>query len=138
MRVWCRTLSIAALALMVPWSVEAACAPADAAGTWDAYSVGADGSGLFWNRCTIKLNSSARLQSGSSCVSDFGATSTLSGQLTVSSSCRISGSFTQRFSAGSTRCNLPQATLSRNKETVNGVTKCDGGAAIASFNMVKR
>jgi hypothetical protein len=62
-------LSFAAFALMVPWSVEAACAPADAAGTWDAYSVGADGFGLFWNRCTIKLNSSARLQSGSSCVS---------------------------------------------------------------------
>jgi hypothetical protein len=55
----------------------------------------------------------------------------------VSSDCRVSGSFTQRFSAGSVRCNIPQATLSRDKEVVTGVGKCASGA-IFSFNMVKR
>lgn len=139
MRLWCRGVCLAGIALMMmPLRVDAACAPANLSGVWDAYSVGVDGFGPFWNRCSVRLNSSARLLSGSSCVSDRGRTSTLSGQLAVNSNCRVSGSFTQRFSTGSARCNIPQATISRDKEIVTGVTKCSGGAAISSFHMVKR
>jgi hypothetical protein len=63
----------------------------------------------------------------------------VSGQFNVNSNCRITGRFTQRFSAGGLAdCNIPQSTLSKDKEVVTGVGKCNGGTAIFSFNMVKR
>ena len=53
--------------------------------------------------------------------------------------CRVTGRFTQRLNAGGfLSCNIPQSTLSRDKEVVTGVGKCGGGTAIFSFNMVKR
>ena len=123
---------------MGPMSADAACAPVDLAGEWDAYSVGATTGEGVWNRCNVSFNSSARFLSGSSCRTDSGARSTLSGQLSVDSSCRVTGRFTERFRGGTNTCSIPQATLSRDKEVVTGVGKCANGAGIFSFNMVKR
>jgi hypothetical protein len=139
MRDWIWALGLAWAALMIaPASANAACAPANLAGLWDAYSVGADGLEPFWIRCNVRFDSTARI-TGSSCVTNTGTASTLSGQLTVRSNCRVAGRFTQRFNAGgSLSCNIPQSTLSKDQEVVTGVGKCGGGSAIFSFNMVKR
>ncbi len=139
MRDWIWALGLASAALMLaPASAQAACAPASLAGRWDAYSVGADGLEPLWHRCSISFDSTARII-GSSCVTNTGAASTVSGQLTVQNNCRVTGRFTQRFNAGgSLSCNIPQSTLSKDNEVVTGVGQCDGGSAIFSFNMVKR
>jgi len=72
-------------------------------------------------------------------VTNKGVGSTLSGSFAVGSGCRVTARFTQHFNAGgSASCNIPQSTLSEDKEVVTGVGKCNGGTAIFSFNMVKR
>jgi hypothetical protein len=102
--------------VLAPSTVDAACAPANLAGFWDAYSVGAQDSELLWSRCSIRVSATARILSGSSCISHSGAASTRSGQLTVRGNCRVTGSFTQRLGGGdSLRCNISQATLSKDK-----------------------
>jgi hypothetical protein len=139
MRSWVWALGLTWAALMIARaSANAACAPANLAGLWDAYSVGADGLEPLWTRCSVRFDSMARI-TGSSCVTDTGAASTLSGRLTVRSNCLVDGRFTHRFDAGgSLSCNIAQSTLSKDKEVVTGVGKCGGGSAIFSFNMVKR
>jgi hypothetical protein len=140
MREWRWALCFAGAALtIVPSNANAACAPADLAGLWDAYAVGAEDADPYWTRCSIRFSSTARILSGNSCLTNNGNGSTLSGRLTVNSNCRVTGRFTQHFNAGgSATCNIPQSTLSKDKEVVTGVGKCSGGEAIFSFNMVKR
>lgn len=137
---WRWVLCLAGAALTnLPSSAHAACAPTDLAGVWDAYAVGAEDADPYWTRCSIPLSSTARILSGNSCVTNNGSRSTLSGSLTVNSNCRVTGRFTQHFNTGgSATCNIPQSTLSKDKEVVTGVGKCNSGAAIFSFNMVKR
>ena len=139
MREWVCAFGLAWAALMiVPASANAACAAADLAGLWDAYSVGADGLEPLWTRCSVRFDSTARI-TGSACLTNSGAASTLSGQLTVRSNCRVAGRFTQHLNGGgSLSCNIPQSTLSKDKEVVTGVGKGGGGTAIFSFNMVRR
>jgi hypothetical protein len=68
----------------------------------------------------------------------LGVRVSLSGQLTVPDNCRVTGRFTQRFNGGSSAtCRIPQATVSKDKEVVTGVGKCNTGAILA-FDMVKR
>ncbi|HSA83059.1 MAG TPA: hypothetical protein VLE23_19735 [Geminicoccaceae bacterium] len=128
----------AAVLTIAPSAVGAVCAPADLAGGWDAYAIGVDDEGPFWERCNIRFSAAARILSGSFCVDDTGARSTLSGRLIVRSNCRMVGSFTQQFSGGSSNCSFSQATLSLDKEVASGVGKCDGGASIFAFDMIQR
>ncbi len=140
MRHWLGRLLLAgAMLTLAASSVGAACAPEDLAGRWDSYTFGdADGE-AFWERCRLSFDAGGAILSGSFCRTDTDERSTISGQLDLAESCRLTGTLTQQFPGEDPNsCEIPQATLSKSVETLTGVGRCGDAASIFSFTMIRR
>jgi hypothetical protein len=112
-------ITISVLAL--PVVSHAACTSASGNGNWDLYAFGRSG----WFRCAGSL-ASGRVSG--SCLSNTGARSLIDGKLTISSNCRLAGSFTQTYN-NSTKVTLtvPQATLGAGNAMIAGVGSASNG-----------
>ena len=124
--------ALSALATASP--ADAACTQAQAAGTWAAYSVGAQSGSVYWIKCTLTIKTNGAFSAGS-CIQSNGASSPASGtvKLTNAANCTYSGSIT--FTADGVTSTVNQATLSQSKELVDGVGTFLGGGF--AFNMVR-
>jgi len=90
----------------------AACKPDDLAGRWDSYTAGNTEDEPFWERCEIRFSSTGTILSGSTCRTDTGERSSLSGRFVLNSNCRITATLTQQFPGEKPNvCEIPQATL---------------------------
>ncbi len=137
MKTWLLTACFAGAALtLVPANVNAACAPSDLAGYWDVYSSGVDEGDPFWNRCRLRFGPTGVIIRGN-CLTNSGEASTISGRLTFNGYCLIGGPITQHFEDDANDCEITQATLAPNKQTVDGVGTCNDGVVIFSLTMIR-
>ena len=115
-------------------SSYASCTLADLAGTWQAYVFSANiQAQAFWNRCTINMNPSGSLATGSACQNSAGQTGQLTGQVILLSSvnCIFRG---RVFLAGSFN-ELTWMTMNRSKDHIDGTGGFNQGIFI--FNMTR-
>ena len=140
MRTWlAASLLAGAVAALSSSVAAAACAPDDLAGRWDSYTIGNTSDEPFWERCEIRFGNTGNILDGSVCRTDTGERSTLSGRLVLDSGCRITATLTQKFPGEDPNvCEIPQATLARDQETLAGVGSCKGSGAIFSVTMIRR
>lgn len=105
-------------------SAQAACTQADGAGIWRAFTTGEKDSDIWWLRCTIRVNASGAVGTTSFCIRQNGIKAfSTGGNLTVASSCVVTGSFT----IGGFVENIVDAQLSRDKTVMIGVGRDDDG-----------
>jgi hypothetical protein len=123
--------------LLLSSAAWAACAQSDLTGTWLTYQSGylIEGSNLFlyWQRCTVKLNSSGFV-TGGSCRNDIDQTFSLTtGRIRVTSGCVVTGS------AGGPdgSATIDHGALDRGKTVFMGVLT-DSTGGIASIQGVKK
>lgn len=119
--------------LLLSSAAWAACTQSDLTGTWLTYQTGVSEGFFYWTRCTVNLNSTGVVTSGS-CRNDSNQTSTLTtGRVRVSSACVVTG--TAGGPTGSVTIN--HGALDRGKTVFIGVlTDSDDG--IASIQGVKK
>jgi hypothetical protein len=140
MRTWlAASLLVGAVVTLSSSSALAACAPDDLAGRWDSYTIGNTSDEPFWERCEIRFGSTGKILSGSTCRTDTGDRSSLSGRFVLNSNCRITATLTQQFPGEKPNvCDIPQATLAKDKESLTGVGSCKGSKSIFSVTMIRR
>jgi hypothetical protein len=140
MRTWlAASLLVGTVVTLSPSSALAACALDDLAGQWDSYTIGNTSDEPFWERCGIRFSGTGGILSGSTCRTDTGERSSLSGRFVLNSNCRVTATLTQQFPGEEPNvCDIPQATLSQDKESLAGVGSCEGSNAIFLVTMIRR
>lgn len=140
MRTWlAASLLVGTVGVLSSSGAMAACARSDLAGQWDAYTSGNTSGEPFWERCEIRFSNTGKILSGSTCRTDTGERSSLSGQFALNSNCRITATLTQQFPGeGPNVCDIPQATLTKDKESLTGVGSCKGSKSIFSLTFIRR
>jgi hypothetical protein len=120
------------IALAAPLSqAQAACAASDLPGRWDVYGMqDFFGSGATLD-CVFVVNARGRFARSACLARGSGeAVRTLQrGELSISRSCLVTGEI-------SDFCEV-DGTMTKNKEMISGVFKCDDDAVLL-FNMVRR
>jgi hypothetical protein len=115
-----RILTFAACLIAGP--AFASCSQSDIAGMWNAYSVGATDGTSYWVKCSFTVESNGTIAEGSSsCVTNGGASSKLSGSIRVKSAseCTFSGSI--KIIADSEVDEISEVTLNRDHNSASGV-----------------
>jgi hypothetical protein len=93
----------------------------------------------FWERCVLVFNKSGKILSESNCRTDTRERSSVSGQFVVNSNCRITATLTQQFAGEKPNvCDVPQATLTRDRDSLTGVGTCGGSDSIFSLTLIRR
>ena len=140
MRTWpAASLLVGAVITLSSPSAMAACAPDDLAGQWNSYTIGNTSDEPFWERCEIRFGNTGKILAGTTCRTDTGDRSNLSGRLVLGSDCRITGTLTQQFPGEKPNvCEIPQATLAEDKGSLVGVGTCKGSKSIFSVTMIRR
>jgi hypothetical protein len=140
MRTWlAASLLAGTVVTLASSSALAACALDDLAGRWDTYVFGNTSDEPFWERCEIRFSSTGQILSGSTCRTDTGERSSLSGRFVLNSNCRITATLTQEFPGEEPNvCDIPQATLTKDKESLTGVGSCKGSNSIFSVTLIRR
>jgi hypothetical protein len=125
------------LAVFATPAARAACTQADLTGVWASYTVGiSTGSLDYWLDCTLRIDASGNFTAKtSSCIADSGLKSPANGHLTLSNgaTCAYRGVIAMTKLAAESVIN--HATLSRDKETAQGVGLFEDGGF--SFNLVR-
>ena len=118
-------LTAMALSVLAGASAHATCTQADGAGTWRAFFTAGSDADISWLRCTIRLNASGVVGANSFCFRNNGTkVFATAGQVTIASSCAVSGSFTL---AGLVK-NIVDGQLSQDKTIMAGVGKDNDGS----------
>jgi hypothetical protein len=129
------TVAVAAVIVMLLFTSAAwaACAQSDLTGTWMTYQAGVSGGSIYWQRCSVRLDSTGRVIGGS-CRDDIDQTFSLTrGRIRVSSECVVTG--TAGGADGIATIN--HGALDRGKTVFMGVlTDSDNG--IATIQGVKK
>jgi hypothetical protein len=116
----------------------AACSQSDATGTWNVYIGGGGDSGMWWERCELKIAADGTIKSGTYCHDDTGFRSTVvGGRLSLATSCVGNG--TLKLKRGTTAVNnyIRHGTMDRGKTTFAGVGDSSFGDGFV-FNAVKK
>lgn len=133
------SLLVGAVATLPSSGASAACAPDGLGGRWDAYVFGNTGDEPFWERCEIRFGGAGRILAGSTCRTDTGERSSLSGRFVLDGDCRVTATLTQQFPGERPNvCDIPQATLTKDKESLAGVGRCKGSDSIFSVTLIRR
>ena len=126
---------VAATTILFPTVAQAACPQTDAQGTWQAYSFVVTGEGYpDWSRCKLTVNASG-VMAPTTCVyrHNGGATAALTqGHIALSPSCI----FTAQFRLNGALNTVVHATLSKDKQSANGVGVAPQGGMFI-FNLTK-
>jgi hypothetical protein len=124
------TLLIGGLAVGLSQTAYAACTQADAAGSWQTYSINSE---AVWVSCKINVSTTGTI-ANTNCFSSFGSSGLFSSgklKLTSASACTYVGSFKLNGATNTVR----SATMTKDKLIVNGVGTYAGGSF--NFNMTK-
>lgn len=114
-------------------SAIAACVQADAAGSWQAYSIAANSAGGYWVRCRLSIGTTGII-AATPCTNSAGNTGNITnGRVSLSDASRCT--FTGSFTLGGVTNLIRHSTMSKDKITVEGVGTFPGG--IFSFNLTK-
>jgi hypothetical protein len=126
-----------ALAAFATPAARAACTQADVAGVWASYTVGINtGSSDYWLDCTLRIDATGKFTAKtSSCVADSGLKSPAQGNLTLTNRAICAYKGVIEMTDGVAESVINHATLSRDKETAEGVGLFEGGGF--SFNLVR-
>jgi hypothetical protein len=105
--------------VLLPTVGQAACTLAQMQGVWQAYSVGWDGIQANWARCKLTVNAAGRITTGSCTTSDGTTAPATNGSfaLQAANTCTYTG----RFTVSGFVNQLRHMTLSRDKESANGI-----------------
>ncbi len=130
----------AAAVTLAPTVADAACVPADVAGSWRIYVTTSEpGTPFNWSRCSFVVNSAGVISTSSRCVDSSNATATVaaSSVLSLGTDCRITGSLYLNDNVPPTKYTITEGQVSRDLETTSGVGKYPG-TGLFTFNGVRR
>ena len=120
-------------ATAVQGAAMAACLQADVAGTWQAYSLGVGDGGSAWTICRLVVNPRGTAAPTFCTLSNGETVQATRGRLLLRNSANCT--FTGEITLGDVPNRIRHATMSRDKNTVEGVGVVTGG--IFRFTMTR-
>ncbi len=110
------------------------CLQSNTAGTWQSYTLASNGTAITWFRCILSINA-AGVIAPTTCTVSTGLTVPMTeGSLTLINGSR--GAFIGKFKIAGVPNGINFATMSQDKQSVEGVGKFPGGG-VFGFNLNK-
>ncbi len=110
------------------------CLQSDTAGTWQSYTLASNSAGTAWFRCILSINAGGVIAPTTCTVSSGLTVPMTEGSLTLINGARCA--FIGKFKLAGVQNGINFATMSQDKQSVEGVGKFPGGG-VFGFNLNK-